>query len=437
MNKCRHHSELGSLCFLIEDSWREDLCSKVMWDIRVLIGQLVMLDKFFELNASKSPQRTNKDFRSSNARNRLFTSQNIKWSILLQLSRRTCPYVHPLCAQRLSPSSCAKESSFVNMICVICFGLLDEHPPNLSCGHRWCRSCIIQCFSNIRVEKDWPILCIADCCIPLSDVQGCLEGSLIETLRSKIQEYETPARDRLYCCVKQCSNFIPTHLITNGYGSCPACGTQTCSRCWKSRHDGLCGSVDIQMQTMLRLAKQNKWAQCTECSRIVERIEGCNHMSCHCGHHFCYLCAGPIDVCNGCPELIENEENEEAPGVLDNLDDSEAPDDLYNPDNLNDSDEPEDNSGGSDNPSDSDDPDNSNDLDESDETDDEEEPHDSAWWSQHGQRLIERRRAGLQQARTELQDLEDQMARLQQIRQGFDEMREKWALTRASWKQCS
>ncbi len=32
--------------------------------------------------------------------------------------------------------------------------------------------------------------------------------------------------------------------------------------------------------------------QCSKCNKLVHRPDGCNHMTCRCGHEFCYLCEG-------------------------------------------------------------------------------------------------------------------------------------------------
>lgn len=30
--------------------------------------------------------------------------------------------------------------------------------------------------------------------------------------------------------------------------------------------------------------------QCSNCKTVVERIDGCNHMTCQCLYEFCYVC---------------------------------------------------------------------------------------------------------------------------------------------------
>ncbi len=41
---------------------------------------------------------------------------------------------------------------------------------------------------------------------------------------------------------------------------------------------------------MLQLSASQRWKHCPGCRHVVERSEGCNHMHCRCGTHFCYKC---------------------------------------------------------------------------------------------------------------------------------------------------
>ena len=37
-------------------------------------------------------------------------------------------------------------------------------------------------------------------------------------------------------------------------------------------------------------AKGSKFKQCPYCRNWVEKTDGCNHIACRCGNHFCYFC---------------------------------------------------------------------------------------------------------------------------------------------------
>ncbi len=43
----------------------------------------------------------------------------------------------------------------------------------------------------------------------------------------------------------------------------------------------------------VKMVRDKGWRICRECGAGVERIAGCNHMTCKCGHQFCYICELP------------------------------------------------------------------------------------------------------------------------------------------------
>ena len=57
-------------------------------------------------------------------------------------------------------------------------------------------------------------------------------------------------------------------------------------------------------------AKEKKWRRCPKCQVVIERIDGCDHMTCssRCGFEFCYRCgaASTRPVCgNPCSPADE------------------------------------------------------------------------------------------------------------------------------------
>ncbi|KAG1663531.1 hypothetical protein FOA52_003159 [Chlamydomonas sp. UWO 241] len=41
---------------------------------------------------------------------------------------------------------------------------------------------------------------------------------------------------------------------------------------------------------LLHLSATQRWKKCPSCCQMVERVSGCNQMSCRCGSSFCYSC---------------------------------------------------------------------------------------------------------------------------------------------------
>ncbi|KIO18127.1 hypothetical protein M407DRAFT_84272 [Tulasnella calospora MUT 4182] len=58
----------------------------------------------------------------------------------------------------------------------------------------------------------------------------------------------------------------------------------SCSK-WQASAKSIGGS-DLALR---KLAKKLQWRRCPQCRIVVERNEGCKHMTCRCGHQFCFL----------------------------------------------------------------------------------------------------------------------------------------------------
>mmetsp|Transcript_46702 Transcript_46702/g.111069 ORF Transcript_46702/g.111069 Transcript_46702/m.111069 type:complete len:772 (-) Transcript_46702:314-2629(-) len=90
---------------------------------------------------------------------------------------------------------------------------------------------------------------------------------------------------------------------------CSECQQRTCFACREPWHPGRpCSSAEIVDEW----ARYRDAMRCPRCKRMIERSEGCNHMSCRtesggCGYEFCWACGGPYDADHfsetGCPQF--------------------------------------------------------------------------------------------------------------------------------------
>ena len=99
---------------------------------------------------------------------------------------------------------------------------------------------------------------------------------------------------------------------------CSGCGISWCVRCGVEWHlgetceqyqtaaamameqqygNGMVGGMeDQQFQAMYdQNYNQDQWRTCRLCLSVIEKDGGCNHMTCPCGHHFCWLCDQDVD----------------------------------------------------------------------------------------------------------------------------------------------
>lgn len=90
-----------------------------------------------------------------------------------------------------------------------------------------------------------------------------------------------------HCKQEDCLGLID---ISTPKPTCSVCALPHCRDCFQFAHVGECEvlvAVDLQMR--------EKYRQCSQCGQIIEKTEGCTHMSCNCGHYFCYSCGETLD----------------------------------------------------------------------------------------------------------------------------------------------
>jgi len=80
---------------------------------------------------------------------------------------------------------------------------------------------------------------------------------------------------------------------------CRLCSAGTCTQCGLGAHPGDACPMSYRRQfgDMPEdvLSEARKQA-CPGCARSVSKFGGCNHMTCLCGVHWCWVCAGSIDA---------------------------------------------------------------------------------------------------------------------------------------------
>ncbi|RYP15283.1 hypothetical protein DL765_005807 [Monosporascus sp. GIB2] len=171
------------------------------------------------------------------------------------------------------------------------------------CGHEYCRGCLGRLFEDAMVDETlFPPRC---CKQPILLHQNLvfLDADVARRFRSKAVEFSTP--NRTYCHDRRCGAFVPpsryVHDAEDG-GSvaatarCGECGARTCTACKGAAHVGDCPH-DVQLQQVIRLAREQGWQRCQNCWGMVELNMGCNHMTCRCGFQFCYVCGSRWKTC--------------------------------------------------------------------------------------------------------------------------------------------
>ncbi|KAG4438121.1 hypothetical protein IFR05_006401 [Cadophora sp. M221] len=160
------------------------------------------------------------------------------------------------------------------------------------CNHPYCGDCIKGAFKSAYKSRS-----LFQCCgtpVPTSSVTRNLSSSFIGKYNLMVLELKT--KKPKYCSSARCNKFIPPAEIHGPIAICPYCKAKTCVACGSKEHSGVCAE-DKAGKAVEALAQKKGWKQCPKCSQILERTEGCLHMTCRCKAEWCYSCLRDWSVC--------------------------------------------------------------------------------------------------------------------------------------------
>ena len=168
----------------------------------------------------------------------------------------------------------------------------------LPCKHGYHPLCLASAFKHALAGGKLFICCDKEPA-PIDLAAPHLPAQFVTNYKAKVVERSTP--NPVYCAKPGCASFVPPKYLKGPMATCPECGFVTCSLCRNPEHKGVC-PPDKMGAKLLNLANNKNWTQCQNCKAMIERHEGCLHMTCTCGHEFCYLCGGLWATCGGrCP----------------------------------------------------------------------------------------------------------------------------------------
>lgn len=172
-------------------------------------------------------------------------------------------------------------------------------PVSLSCGQRWCKSCLIEYMMAAADTRSFPITCLGNqgrCTefIPTWMARKVLPPADFDALASAAFHAYVQAHpdDYHYCPTPDCPQAYPTGP-RNVPLSCPSCLARICPSCHVEYHEGVTcedreDGGDRLFQEWMRIHDVKK---CPGCHAPIERAAGCNHMTCsRCHTHTCWVC---------------------------------------------------------------------------------------------------------------------------------------------------
>jgi ariadne-1 len=215
--------------------------------------------------------------------------------------------------------------------CLITYPLEETYA--LDCGHRFCIPCWKGWF-NASFEKG------ADCLFTNCPSYECKEivpqeffqRNITKEQRTRVEEWMTNAFVKLNARIKWCPRPGCDRAVEYGKLGMKTvtceCGFQFCFGCGNEAHDPApCKAVvewlkkDNSLILWLRENRKVKDVKnCTGCHEIIEKNQGCKHMTCrNCKHEFCWLCYQPWhghveSLCNNYEQKDKEQELKESMG---------------------------------------------------------------------------------------------------------------------------
>ncbi|KAG6516078.1 E3 ubiquitin-protein ligase RNF144A-like [Zingiber officinale] len=208
-----------------------------------------------------------------------------------------------------SSSSSLASPSPATFFCKICM----DAPPdadmftNGSCSHSFCRDCLGRYVGEKIKENILTVKCPEVNCRSILEPQsfrGMIPREVLDRWEAAACEATILGMNRIYCPFKGCSAALVVDDEDGGVAAlkeaeCPHCRRLFCASCKVGWHAGLSCSEFQRLGTderrredllLMEVAKEKGWRRCPKCKFFVEKTAGCLHITCRCGHEFCYGC---------------------------------------------------------------------------------------------------------------------------------------------------
>lgn len=166
------------------------------------------------------------------------------------------------------------------------------------CQHAFCKDCL-ESYIEFKVSEAQ----VLNMTCPSHACTTSLSDSLIRRISpaqvyvkylqfKRNAELEVQPNVR-FCPRPNCQGHAVVGLNSEVAAVCNICNFEFCPDCQEAWHpDSECPQLDEV--AMVRYVKSHHVKECPNCKRRVEKVEGCDHMTCFkCKHEFCWLCGFP------------------------------------------------------------------------------------------------------------------------------------------------
>ncbi len=207
----------------------------------------------------------------------------------------------------------ADEEKFNRLLCGICYDeVTQDQVFALNCGHEFCQGCWKIYLETVGIETKYPYL---DCRCPQHDCCSRVFPQHLTALapkaRLKWEETYLDAFLEMDSSCRQCPSLNCQSVAVVNIKSktrkptsckCIECKKEFCYDCGEDPHRP--ATCEAMTEWTRVQAKSDFWVRrnakpCPGCHAPIEKVQGCNHMSCTCGVEFCWLCLTPLDTYSG------------------------------------------------------------------------------------------------------------------------------------------
>ena len=210
-------------------------------------------------------------------------------------------------SQRSSQIKSMINRSKIRTDCKICFDKVpDQYLFKInSINHEICIDCLKSYITNEIIKGHlFPLKC-PHCLIENLDLslirQFVDQTTFLKYQRLVINYAIVSNKNFLYCpgCFQlimkeDCKNEKRLNLIENTESkklACPVCSIEICEACYREKHNPTkCETMALNEINFF--GKTTDVQRCPNCKAYVEKMKGCNHITCRCLYEFCWLCNG-------------------------------------------------------------------------------------------------------------------------------------------------
>ncbi|KAM0847208.1 hypothetical protein ACQ4PT_055165 [Festuca glaucescens] len=205
------------------------------------------------------------------------------------------------------PSSAGPSIPATFLFCKICMDAVppsDAHSASRGCGHAFCATCLTG-YIRVKIQdRVADVRCPEDGCSSILDPELCrgmLPVEAFEAWCAVMCESMVVGANKVYCPFKDCSAMMVDDVGGGDVAEseCPSCKRLFCARCSVPWHAGVgcaeyeqlaVGDRGKEDLAVMEMAKGEKWKRCPQCMFLVQKSDGCVHITCRCGFEFCYGC---------------------------------------------------------------------------------------------------------------------------------------------------